>query len=97
MKFVLNAVGREFFFSTLGDAHEAQAVFAAVSLDYTHVEKVVSPLSGWQPDAGHIFALQYMCDRGDKIPAIKLARIKSGAGLIESKDWIESEFNAKVS
>jgi hypothetical protein len=96
MKFVLNAAGRKFFFSSLSDAYEAQAVLGTVSADLTStVDKVVDPLSGWLPDAGDILALEYMCDKGGKIPAIKFARMKSGAGLKESKDWIEAEFHVK--
>jgi ribosomal protein L7/L12 len=39
-----------------------------------------------------MFALQFMVDGNNKIPAAELARMKSGSGLKEAKDWVEANF-----
>lgn len=56
------------------------------------IEKEITPLYSWVPDEADRMIIESLMRRGDKIAPIKFARIKTGAGLKDAKDWVESQF-----
>jgi ribosomal protein L7/L12 len=92
LKYILSFSCRSYTFSTLADANEARAVVRVLNPDiYTGIQNVAEPLNGWTADAGDMFALEQMVNT-NKINCIKYARMKSGSGLKEAKDWVEANF-----